>query len=737
MPQVAATILVIDDIPVNLGIVVQSLETEGHRVLVAQDGGEGLQRAEAEKPDLVLLDVMMQGLNGYDVCGRLRAGADTADIPVIFMTALGDLENKLAGFAAGGVDYIAKPVQIAELVSRVRTHLELSSLRRQLALQNLQLKREQDELERRVLARTADLRAEIDERRRAELELQKSSEQIRDLYNNAPCGYHSLDENGVFVRINDTELNWLGYARDELIGKRRLTDFLSAKSARQFYRTFPLLKQRGWMRDLELTLVRRDGSNVPVLVSATTIRDSKGGFVMTRTTLYDLSERKQSEERIRYMANHDGLTGLSNRTLFQAQLGKFIAQARQRHESVATMFLDLDQFNQINDSLGHHVGDMILCEVARRLSQCVRKNDALARWGGDEFVVALTAPDSNHAAVLTAEKLLEALKAPMAADGHELHVGGSIGISFYPNDGKDVHALLRAADAAMYHAKKKGRSRVELFTPALTENIQHRMNLGSQLRHALERGELFLHYQPQVDIDSGQIFGAEALLRWQHPKLGCVSPAEFIPIAEDMGLIQTLGAWVLREACEQVKTWHEEGHPKLRVAVNLSAPQLLDARIVDNITRVLNVTGCPPWALELEITENVLLQSSDENLQILNAISNIGIGLSVDDFGTGYSSLSYLQTLPINALKIDRAFVNRIGPNLHGGAIVEAIIAMAHSLHLRMLAEGVETEEQVAFLKACGCPAAQGYYYSKPVSPEGISQLLSKTRLGAGAAAAG
>jgi EAL domain-containing protein (putative c-di-GMP-specific phosphodiesterase class I) len=318
------------------------------------------------------------------------------------------------------------------------------------------------------------------------------------------------------------------------------------------------------------------------------------------------------------------------------------------------------------------------------------------------------------------------LKAPIVAENHELHVGGSIGISFYPSDGKDVQALLRAADTAMYHAKKKGRNRVELFTPTLTEGIQHRMNLGSQLRHALERQELYLHYQPQVVMESGEIFGAEALLRWQHPKLGSVSPTEFIPIAEEMGFIQSLGSWALRQACKQLKYWHEAGHPTLRIAVNLSAPEFLEPRFVEQVARILGDTGCPADALEFEITENVLLQSSEENLRVLNAVSNMGIGLSVDDFGIGYSSLAYLQSFPINALKIDRTFVNRIGHKLHGGAIVEAIIAMAQSLRLKLLAEGVETEEQIAFLKSCGCRAAQGYYYSRPIPAERFSELLGR-----------
>lgn len=606
MPQTPALILIIDDIPTNLGVMVDLLETEGHRVLVAKNGAEGMLRAQNEQPDLILLDVMMPGENGFAVCRRLKSGATTRHIPVIFMTSLDDLQHKLEGFAAGGVDYVTKPVQIAEVVTRVRTHLELSALRRQLAAQNQQLREARDELEERVRLRTAALTAEVEERRRAEQELQRYSEQIR------------------------------------------------------------------------------------------------------------------------HMAHHDPLTGLSNRIQFQQRLEQLIAHARHRNESVATMFLDLDQFNQINDSFGHAVGDLVLREISQRLSHCLREADALARWGGDEFVVALSTPDVEETSRRIAEAMLEALHQPVFAEKHELHLSGSIGISLYPSDGLDVQTLLRAADTAMYHAKEKGRGTLEFFTPALTANVQHRTNLAALLHGAQARNEIYLQYQPQFDIDSGRILGAEALMRWRRPDVDDIPPAEFIPIAEDTGLIQSLGEWALRQACEQGKRWHDAGHSELTMAVNLSVRQLADPKICERVTRLLEETGFPPSLLELEITENLLMQPTDEVLGILHCFNDLGIRLTIDDFGMGYSSLSYLQRFPIQSLKIDRSFVNRIGLAFHDDAIVSAIIALAESLHLRVLAEGVETPAQIEFLRERGCRAAQGYFFSWPVDADAFTELLVK-----------
>jgi diguanylate cyclase (GGDEF)-like protein len=605
VPQAPALILIIDDIPANLGVMVDLLETEGHRVAVAKNGPEGLRRAEREQPDLILLDVMMPGENGFAVCRRLKAGPATLHIPVIFMTSLDDLQDKLEGFAAGGVDYIAKPVQISEVATRVRTHLELSALRRQLATQNQQLLEARDELEERVRLRTAALTAEIEERRRTELEL------------------------------------------------------------------------------------------------------------------------KRSAELIRHMAHHDPLTGLSNRTLFQQRLGELIGHARGSQEAVATMFLDLDQFNQINDSFGHAVGDMVLREISKRLTNCLRDTDTLARWGGDEFVVALATPDVHETSRRVAESMLVALCEPVFAEEHELHLSGSIGISLYPTDGQDVQTLLRAADTAMYHAKEKGRGTLEFFAPALTAKVQHRTSLAALLHGAQARNELSLSYQPQVDIDSGRILGAEALMRWRRSDLGDVEPTEFIPIAENTGLIQTLGEWALRQACEQGKRWHAAGHGDLTIAVNVSVRQLDDPKFGERVAQVLQETGFPARALELEITENLLMQPTEDILRVLHHCNDLGIRLTVDDFGIGYSSLSYLQRFPIQALKVDRTFVNRIGHGRHDDTIVGAIIALAHSLHLRVLAEGVETAAQIEFLRARGCRAAQGYYYSWPVDQNRFLDLLS------------
>jgi len=617
VPQTPALILIIDDIPTNLGVMVDLLETEGHHVLVAKNGAEGMRRAESEQPDLILLDVMMPGENGFSVCRRLKAGAATRHIPVIFMTSLDDLQDKLEGFAAGGVDYVAKPVQIPEVVTRVRTHLELSALRRQLASQNQQLLEARDELEERVRARTAALTAEIEERRRTELELQKYSEQIR------------------------------------------------------------------------------------------------------------------------HMAHHDPLTGLSNRIQFQQRLEQLIAQARQRNESVATMFLDLDQFNQINDSFGHAVGDMVLREISQRLTRCLRDNDAVARWGGDEFVVALATPDVEQTSRRVAQAMLETLIEPVFAEKHELHLSGSVGISLYPTDGLDVQTLLRAADTAMYHAKEKGRGTLEFFTPALTANVQHRTSLGTLLHGAQARNEISLQYQPQIDIDSGRILGAEALMRWRRPDMGAISPVEFIPIAEDTGLIQTLGEWALRQACEQGKRWHEAGFSELTMAVNFSVRQLSDTKIGERVRRILDETGFPARSLELEITEGLLMQPTDEVLRILHGFNDLGIRLTIDDFGIGYSSLSYLQRFPIQSLKIDRTFVSRIGHAFNDDAIVSAIIALTQSLHLRVIAEGVETTAQIEFLRERGCRTAQGYFYSWPVDADPFMELLTQpTRASSSVAAA-
>jgi diguanylate cyclase (GGDEF)-like protein len=589
--------------------------------MVAQEGEEGFKRAESFQPDLILLDVMMPGIDGFETCRRLKAAARTHDIPVIFMTASAETHDKISGFSAGGVDYITKPFQMDEVLARVNTHIALRAAQKRLAEQNVQLQQE------------------VALRQKAESNLQGANE---------------------------------------------------------------ALEQRVMERTLEL--------------------------VQSNSSLKrEIVERKHAEGRMSFMAHHDALTGLPNRTLLEDRLNQAIAQARRhRNEFVALLYIDLDYFKIINDSLGHQIGDRLLQEVAARLQQIVRASDSVARFGGDEFVICLAALTDNNDAAEAAIKALECLNPPFVIDGHELHISGSIGISLYPADGTDATTLIRAADTAMGHAKQKGRENYQFFTASLHEAVQRRVAMTNDLRRAIAQNEFSVYYQPQVDMESGRIFSAEALLRWNQPGKAPISCAEFIGIAEETGLILPVGEWVLRQACAQLRRWHDAGHPSMHVAVNLSARQFFQPNLTEVVDQVIKEFALPVNALELEITESMLMQPSEDNMTILTRLKGMGVQLSIDDFGTGYSNLSYLQHFPIHALKIDRSFVVEINRDPHESAIVAAIIAMAHSLHLNVIAEGVESAEQVDFLTSHGCRAAQGFYYSMPVPAETLSQLLDQ-----------
>jgi diguanylate cyclase (GGDEF)-like protein/PAS domain S-box-containing protein len=435
-------------------------------------------------------------------------------------------------------------------------------------------------------------------------------------------------------------------------------------------------------------------------------------------------ERHQAEKRISHIAHHDALTGLPNRLLLHSSLTQAIANAQRHGEMMAVLFIDLDNFKRINDSLGHHVGDLLLQIAAQRLQACIRQGDILARLGGDEFVLVLSSLGQGGEAALVADKALKALDSAFEAAGHELHVGGSIGISIYPADGQDAETLMRSADTAMYHAKENGRGNYQFFTEALNVAIQHRLALENQLRQALAREEFALHYQPQIDMQSGRIVSAEALLRWHRAGKDTISPLEFIAIAEETALILPIGEWVLREACEQLRRWHGDGYRDLAIAVNLSPRQMSQSGFPDLVGKILGDSGVSAAALDLEITESMLMEPSGENMTTLRQFSEMGIQLSVDDFGTGYSSLSYLKRFPVDTLKIDQSFVRGIEHGANDMAIADAIIGMARGLHLKVIAEGVETAGQAAYLKSRGCELAQGYYYSEPLAADAFSTLL-------------
>ena len=475
---------------------------------------------------------------------------------------------------------------------------------------------------------------------------------------------------------------------------------------------------------IEYRIVRPDGSERWLEVRARVSNGNDGSSVRIDGVASDISERRLHAERIAYQANHDALTGLPNRNLLNDRIAQALAQARRTDQHVAILFLDLDGFKFVNDSYGHAFGDALLRTIAARLGVVVRESDTIARLGGDEFVILLPSLTRSEDAVHVASKVLDAFKVKISQDGRDLHLGASIGISVFPQDGDSCDLLLQHADIAMYRAKSNGRNGFQSYSIEMGAQAQERMELESALRFALERDELVLHYQPQVDHDGGRIVGVEALLRWHHPTLGMVSPARFIPVAEETGLIIPIGEWVLRTACAQAKAWHDSGHIKLCVAVNMSAKQFQQQDVPALVRDVLYCTRLPAKCLELELTESVLMQNTDAALATMRQIKNLGVRLALDDFGTGYSSLSYLKRFPIDVLKIDQSFTFEVTSDEGAASITRAIIAMARSLNMTTVAEGVETVEQLDFLGALGCDVMQGFHISRPLPVSQITALL-------------
>jgi diguanylate cyclase (GGDEF)-like protein/PAS domain S-box-containing protein len=563
---------------------------------------------------------------------------------------------------------------------------------------------------------------DITDLKNAQEALRQGEARLRRLVDANIIGVIFWDVKGGISEANDAFLELSGYSRQDLrSGALRWTDMTPPEWRAADERASMELSKTGIMTPYEKEFIRKDGRRVPVLVGAAMLEGSQEQGV---SFVLDLSARKHAEERVFHMAHHDALTGLPNRLLFRDRMNQAIAYAHRSQSKVALLFIDLDYFKNINDSLGHHIGDRLLQMAAARLQMCLREDDSVARLGGDEFILSLPLLEDSSDAARVAQKALDTLARPFIVEGHELHVSGSIGISIYPDDGTDVETLMRTADTAMYHAKEVGRANYQFFTAALNYAAQQRMIVGTRLRQALAQNEFVLHYQPQVNMESGVTFSTEALLRWQPAGSEPISCGDFIANAEESGLIVPIGEWALRQACRQLRIWHDAGHPELKMAVNLSPRQLEQADFCLLVGQILIETGIPATALELEITESCLMQRSEFNLGTLTQLSNMGIQLSVDDFGTGYSSLAYLQRFPVHALKIDQSFVRDIGTDPNDRALVTAIIAMAASLHLNVMAEGVETAQQAQFLLSHKCLAAQGFYYSKAVPAETLSELF-------------
>ena len=472
-------------------------------------------------------------------------------------------------------------------------------------------------------------------------------------------------------------------------------------------------------------LVRRDDTEIPVDGTIAPIFDRQGQAVGTVVALRDATENREMTREIVYAAQHDFLTGLPNRVLLHKRIGEAIVHAARGGLQVAVLFLDLDGFKHINDSLGHAIGDKLLQSVAKRLALCVRGSDVVSRQGGDEFIILIPDMKQPADARMMARRLMDAVSMVHYVDAHELQISVSIGVSLYPEDALDAENMIKNADTAMYQAKEQGRRNCQFFKSSMRVRAVARQTIEEGLRRGLERQEFALHYQPKIDLRSGRIVGAEALIRWQHPASGLVSPAEFIPIAEASGLILPIGSWVMREACRQVVAWKEAGLPETKIAVNVSALEFRADRFLDGVFKILSDTGLDPCSLELELTESVLMQYVDDVAPVLKRLRRNGIRVSIDDFGTGYSSLSYLHRFPVDGLKIDQSFVRQIGPSGEVSHIVSAVLSMARNLNLRVVAEGVENAEELAFLSEQDCDEAQGYYFSRPLPAEDFAALLT------------
>ncbi len=478
-------------------------------------------------------------------------------------------------------------------------------------------------------------------------------------------------------------------------------------------------------------MIRRDGTESAIEDSSAPIHDRRGQVTGAVMVFHDVSMARALTLKLAYTAQHDSLTDLPNRSLLNDRLGQAIAAAMRHRGSVAVLYLDLDRFKVINDSLGHRVGDRLLQSVALRLRESVRGSDTVSRIGGDEFVVLLSEVVQEQDAAHCADKLLKAIRLPYVLDDHELHVTGSIGIALHPADGITGEALLQNADSAMYEAKKHGRNNYQFYRSDLNSSAGARQALESRLRHAVQRQELELHYQPIMGLRSGSVDGVEALLRWKHPTLGLLCPDQFISIAEESGLIVPIGRWVLREACRQVHAWHAAGLPNLRLAVNISAVELRAEQFAADVGAILAETGFDPRCLELELTETFLMQDSTSTALVLHAIKELGVQIALDDFGTGYSSLSYMRRFPIDTLKVDRSFIRDLAHDANDASVVSALISLGKGLHMRVVAEGVEAADQLVFLKNHDCAEAQGYFFSRPLRALDFADWLRVAAAGA------
>jgi diguanylate cyclase (GGDEF)-like protein/PAS domain S-box-containing protein len=643
----------------------------------------------AERPfDLILLDLGLPDAQGMGAVRRARAAAPR--VPLVVLTGLDDESLAAQALQEGAQDYLIK--------GQIETRGLLRALRYA--------------VERKTMEDTLFV-----EKERAQVTLNSIGDAVicTDIFGN-------------ITFLNLVAEKMTGWSRQEASGQPMASVFRAQDATDGKTTSNPmemaLVQNRTMHLPQNCILIRRDGFEIPIEDSVAPIHDREGKASGAVIVFRDVSAARAMAVQMAHSAQHDFLTGLPNRMLVNDRLDQAIALASRHAKKVAVLFLDLDGFKHINDSLGHPTGDKLLQSIAKSLVDCVRGSDTVSRQGGDEFVVLLSEVEHSDDAAITAKRMLHAVAEAHSINQHDLHVTTSIGVSVYPDDGPDAETLIKNADTAMYQAKENGRQSYQFFKPAMNVRAVERQSIEESLRRALERQEFALHYQPKINLTTGEITGAEALMRWTHPTRGLISPAQFIPVAEDCGLILPIGNWGLREACRQAQSWVDAGLPLGTMAVNISAMEFRDEHFLEGVFTILDDTGLAPGSLELELTESVLMKRAESTESILKALRARGVQVAVDDFGTGYSSLSYLRKFPIDALKIDQSFVRQITTSPDETTIVTAVISMGRSLKLRVVAEGVETQEELAFLQAHQCEEAQGYYFSRPVAAQQFVSLL-------------
>ncbi len=672
-------ILVVDDEPITRTLIKAHLEKAGYGVIEATDGETGLAQYDQHTPTLVLLDVMMPVMNGYDTCVELRKRISDQSLPILMLTGLNEMNAIERAFQSGATDFITKPLNWPILTQRIRYALR---------------------------------------DRRQFLELQEKQHLLSEAQRIAKMGYLYIDVSNWQITLSAEVAEIIGIPHHNEIDLNQLQTLLTESDCQRLLQNInQAIRNNGqYLLDHKLRL---PNGQEKVILQRGEMRQEHGRRVIY-ATLQDITEQAKAEERLLYHSYYDVLTNLPNRKLFESNIMEQI----DKQTACAVMFIGIDRFKAINDSLGHRNGDKVLKEIANRITPYQQQGYRVARFSGDTFAILLPNTDTNqHQADDLAQEILSLMEVPLEAQGHELVLHGSIGIALYPQEADTLDKLLLGADIAMNLAKGNGGNQYRYFSTTMDTDAQQRLALEEDLRKALRNGEFELYYQPQYNARSRKIVGVEALIRWHHPTQGMIPPALFIPLAEETGLVTQLGEWVLYTAAQQGVHWHKAGHA-IRLGVNLSAKQLALSHFQDLVQDVLRHTKISPALLELEITESMAVSDFDNTIQTLDQIRSLDVKISMDDFGTGYSSLSYLQQLPLNTLKIDRAFIKDITADGRNGEIAKAIIAMSKSLNLHIIAEGIETAGQYDYLRHHGADEIQGFYFSKPLPVSAFNKLL-------------